>query len=64
MNYLTMVNMGFLYNKISWWTSIRWAWFDTWNTNCEITFDWSITKDEIAPFMKDLLEWSELFTTP
>lgn len=63
LNYLTMVNMPFLANKINWWTSIRWAWFDTWLDEVKITFDWSMKKDELSQFMKELLEWSELFTT-
>lgn len=63
LNYLTMVNMPFLANKINWWTSIRWAWFDSWADEIQINFDWSMKKDELSQFMKELLEWSELFTT-
>lgn len=59
LNYLTMINMPFLANKISWWTSVRWAWFETWPDDCKITFDWSIPKDEIAPFMKELIDWKD-----
>jgi len=58
-NYLTMINMPFLANKINWWTSIRWAWFETGSEDCKITFEWIIKRDEIANFMKELLEWSE-----
>ena len=64
-NYLTMVNMKFLKNKLEWGTSIRGAWLDEYGHHSEpeprqynITYDWSIPKGDISEFIKQLIEWS------
>ena len=56
-NYLTMVNMPFLSNKLEWGTSIRGAWFDDYNKyiiDCDRLI---IEKGEFAEFIKQLIEW-------
>ena len=66
-NYLTMVNMPFLIDKISWGTSIRGAWFDecghhsdkqpaVYEIGC---VDLVVPKIEIKDFMRQLIEWSQ-----
>ena len=63
-NYLTMVNMPFLVDKLDWGTSIRGAWFDEYGHASEpkeyyIDLDFSIPKSDIKKFIKALLEWSK-----
>lgn len=56
-NYLLMVNMPFLVDKLEWGGSIRGAWFDDFN---EYEIDCGrieIKKQELNIFIKDLLEW-------
>ena len=68
-NYLTMVNMPFLKDKLEWGTSIRGAWFDEYGHHSEkeprvyeigIVNDLIIPKIEIKNFMKQLVEWSKV----
>lgn len=68
-NYLTMVNMPFLKDKLEWGTSIRGAWFDEYGHHSEkeprvyeigIGNDLIIPKIEIKNFMKQLVEWSKV----
>lgn len=66
-NYITMVNMPFLKDKINWGTSIRGAWLDEYGHHSEPqppTYKIScigleLPKKEIKRFMKDLVEWSK-----
>ena len=66
LNYLTMVNMPFLSNKIEWGTSIRGAWFDEYGhpadkvNHYKFDFDLKIDKKKINVFMKELIEWSNI----
>jgi len=56
-NYLTMVNMPFLVDKLDWGGSIRGAWFDNWQ---EYEIDCGrieIKKQELEIFITDLIEW-------
>ena len=56
-NYLTMVNMPFLIDKLDWGGSIRGAWFDNWQ---EYEIDCGrieIKKQELEIFITDLIEW-------
>ena len=60
-NYLHMVNMPFLVNKLEWGTSIRGAWFDDYQ---EYEIDCGriiIEKQELSIFIADLIEWSEFY---
>ena len=63
LNYLTMVNMPFLADKLEWGTSIRWAWFDEYGHHSDkenlyrITYDWEIPKTDINKFFRELIEW-------
>jgi hypothetical protein len=68
MNYMTMVNMPFLKDKIEWGASIRGAWFDEYGHHYEkeprvykigIVNDLIVSKIEIKDFMKQLIEWSK-----
>ena len=57
LNYLTMVNMPFLADKLEWGTSIRGAWFDEfrkYEIDCGRIV---INQREINEFVKDLIEW-------
>lgn len=55
-NYLTMVNMPFLTDKLEWGGSIRGAWFDNWQ---EYEVDGiKIEKQELEIFIADLIEWA------
>lgn len=58
-NYITMVNMSFLYSKLEWGTSIRSAWFNEYcdGGHYEITNDWKIPCSDINIFMKNLIDW-------
>ncbi len=65
-NYLTMVNMPFLCNKLEWGMSIKGAWFDEYGYPIEkddntynIDIDFDIPKKDINTFMSDLLIWSK-----
>jgi len=56
-NYLTMVNMPFLTDKLEWGSSIRGAWFDEFR---EYEIDCGrieIKEKELNIFIKDLIEW-------
>jgi len=56
-NYLTMVNMPFLTDKLEWGGSIRGAWFDDF-TEYEIDCGRiEIKKQELTIFIKDLIDW-------
>jgi hypothetical protein len=55
LNYLTMVNMPFLTDKLDWGSSIRGAWFDNWK---EYEIDGiKINKQELELFIAQLIEW-------
>ena len=57
LNYLMMVNLPFLVNKLEWGTSIRGAWFDL---GKEYEIDCGrikIKKGEIEEFIQNLIEW-------
>ena len=55
LNYLTMVNMPFLTDKLEWGGSIRGAWFDNWK---EYEIDGiEIKKQELEVFVAQLIEW-------
>ena len=63
LNYLTMVNMPFLDGKLSWGTSIRGAWFESyaWKGK-EFEFDCGRVKvkgEEMEDFLKQLIEWAK-----
>lgn len=56
-NYLLMVNMPFLIDKLEWGGSIRGAWFDD---GAEYEIDCGrieIKSQELNVFIKDLLQW-------
>ena len=56
-NYLTMVNIPFLTDKLDWGGSIRGAWFDDYK---EYEIDCGrikIEKHELTKFIADLIEW-------
>jgi hypothetical protein len=55
MNYLLMVNMPFLADKLSWGTSIRGAWFDT-GYSYDV-FHGNIIVDDIELFMESIFDW-------
>jgi hypothetical protein len=56
-NYLTMVNMPFMTEKLEWGTSIRGAWFNDYY-RYEIDYDrLIIEKGELTEFIKQLIEW-------
>ena len=56
-NYLTMVNMPFLVDKLEWGGSVRGAWFDNhkqYKIDCDRLI---IEKGELCEFIKQLIEW-------
>ena len=55
-NYLTMVNMPFLVDKLDWGGSIRGAWLD-YSKEYTISNDIKIEKEEIELFLTQLLKW-------
>lgn len=59
-NYLTMVNMPFLANKIEWGISIRGAWFDDnpYTTDIFYCIDQGLPRKDIKVFILDLIKWS------
>lgn len=68
LNYLIMVNMPFLVDKLNWGTSIRGAWLDSGRRNDYIihtgfTMDGSdklsVPAADIEIFAKELIEWSK-----
>lgn len=62
LNYLTMVNMPFLKDKLSWGGSIRGAWFESyaWNKNFEFDCGRVIVKgEEGEEFFRQLIEWAK-----
>ena len=56
-NYLTMVNMPFLVDKLEWGTSIRGAWFDDFREYEVDCGRIKIKKEELTLFIADLIEW-------
>ena len=54
-DYLTMVNMPFLVDKLEWGSSIRGSWFDDYK-EYEINYI-KIKQKELEIFMKDLIKW-------
>lgn len=57
-NYLMMVNIPFLKQKIEWGTSVRGAWF---NVVKEIEICYIIIKkNEFEDFIKELIEWVKI----
>ena len=55
-NYLTMVNMPFLVDKLDWGSSIRGAWLD-YSKEYTVSYDIKIEKEEIEPFLTQLIKW-------
>jgi hypothetical protein len=55
-NYLTMVNMPFLSDKLEWGGSIRGAWID--NFKEYKIADIEIEKEELEFFLSQLIKWS------
>ena len=55
-NYLTMVNMPFLVNKLDWGGSIRGAWLD-YSKEYTVSYDIKIEKEEIELFLTQLIKW-------
>jgi hypothetical protein len=70
LNYLTMVNMPFLADKLEWGSSIRGAWFDEYGHHSEQQptsyhiYNFEIPKKDITIFIKDLIEWVYLDNAP
>lgn len=66
-NYLTMVNMPFLKDKLDWGTSIRGAWFDEYGLSSDPEpkvyeigcTNLVVPKIEIKDFIRQLIEWSK-----
>jgi len=61
LNYLTMINMPFLKDKLDWGTSIRGAWFNL-DNDCSIRLDEILIPkgaDKIELFMGELLKWAK-----
>lgn len=56
-NYLMMVNMSFLEDKLEWGTSIRGAWFDDFK-EYEIA-NIKIQKGQLSIFMQELIDWAK-----
>lgn len=57
LNFLTMVNMPFLVNKIEFGTSIRGCWLQAYNLPIEINEILIKSNDELKEFMLDLVEF-------
>jgi hypothetical protein len=58
-NYLTMVNMPFLVDKLEWGTSIRGAWFED-NKEYIIPYlELELAFRELTEFISDIIEWSK-----
>lgn len=58
-NYLLMVNMPFLVDKLEWGTNIFGAWFD-FDNDLELDCGRIIVKNgEFKQFIKDLIDWSK-----
>ena len=55
-NYLTMVNMPFLVDKLDWGGSIRGAWLD-YSKEYTVSYDIKIEKEEIELFLTQLIKW-------
>lgn len=55
-NYLLMVNMTFLADKLEWGTSIRGAWFEEKEFKL-IYLDVIVPKDEFKMFFGELIQW-------
>ena len=55
-NYLTMVNMPFLADKLDWGGSIRGAWLD-YSKEYTVSYDIKIEKEEIELFLTQLIKW-------
>jgi len=60
LDYITMVNMPFLQDKLEWGTSIRGAWFDKYpkGGSYQITPEFSIPGKEVEDLMGAVIEWS------
>lgn len=58
-NYLTMVNMHFLYDKLEYGTSIRGAWLDESKIYLFDCDKIKVEKGELGEFIKGLIEWSK-----
>lgn len=61
LNYLTMINMPFLKDKLDWGTSIRGAWFNL-DNDCSIRLDEILIPkgaDKIELFMGEVLKWAK-----
>ena len=59
-NFLTMVNMPFLTDKLEWGTSIRGAWFDDFKEYKIDSCGIEIKNKELTQFIDDLIEWRYL----
>jgi len=57
-DYLTMVNMPFLVDKLEWGGSIRGAWLDKFK-EYTVPYGIKIAKGEIENFLIQLIEWSK-----
>ena len=55
-NYLTMVNMPFLVDKLDWGGSIRGAWLD-YSKEYTVSYDIKIEKEEIELFFFFFIKW-------
>ena len=69
LNYLTMVNMPSLKDKIEWGSSIRGAWFDEYGHYSEpepkvygigCVYYFTVPKKDIKRFIAELIEWSKI----
>lgn len=65
LNYLAMVNMPFLRNKLEWGTSIRGAWIDEHGhpSNKDEIFEIggiNVPRKELKSFLTNLIEWTTL----
>lgn len=60
LNYLTMVNMPFLQDKLDYGTSIRGAWFDDYSEYTISSCNIQIPKMELTEFIRQLLVWIKI----
>lgn len=59
-NYLLMINMPFLTDKLEWGCSIRGAWLNDYKEyQISIYDELKLEKKELTPFITQLIEWSE-----
>jgi hypothetical protein len=64
LNYITMVNMPFLKDKLEWGSSIRGAWFNKHTMpNADnfyyINSEFTVPKSDIEDFIKSIIDWSK-----